>query len=131
MPFGPTPVAGASGVKSIVFTLVWYVLSTRSSPRRRIRANIGTDAAWGPPLCWRTSRAETGASHPPQDEAEFTQNLFLTLRSARQRVSRRARPRRCHCDRSVMLAPTSVCAVDVLDGGTVNGGSALQCAPSS
>src|SRR5262249_43516119 len=40
---------------------------------------------------------ETGASHPPQDEAELAQNLFLTLRSARQRASRRARPRRCNC----------------------------------
>src|SRR5262245_28616391 len=47
----------------------------------------------------------TGAAHPPQGEAEFTQNLFLTLRSARQRASRRARPRRCNCDQSAMLAP--------------------------
>jgi len=30
---------------------------------------------------------ETGASHPPQDEAEFAQNVFLTLRSARHRAS--------------------------------------------
>src|SRR5262249_3208794 len=47
---------------------------------------------------------ETGASHPPQDEAEFTQNLFLTLRSARQRASRRAGPRRGSCDRSVLVS---------------------------
>src|SRR5262249_59761667 len=36
-----------------------------------------------PPLLWRAKRAETGASHPPHDEAGFAQNLFLTLRSAR------------------------------------------------
>src|SRR5262249_53555451 len=32
------------------FTLGWYVLSRWSSPRRRMGANVGTDAAWGPPL---------------------------------------------------------------------------------
>src|SRR5262249_33297856 len=32
---------------------------------------------------WGRLSFETGASHPPQDEAEFTLNLFLTLRRPR------------------------------------------------
>src|SRR5262245_66410967 len=54
---------------------------------------------------WGRLSFETGASHPPQDEAEYAQNLFLTLRRPRKRPSRRARPRRCNCVHSAMLAP--------------------------
>src|SRR5262249_55623356 len=64
---------------------------------------IGADLKW----MHRPGRLslETLASRAPQDEAEFAQNPFLTLRSARRRASRRARPGRRDCDQFVVLAP--------------------------
>ena len=42
---------------------------------------------------WGRLSFETGAAHPPQDEAELMLSLFLTLRSRRRRRLEGARPR--------------------------------------
>jgi hypothetical protein len=53
--------------------------------------------------CGRLS-FETGASHPPQDEAEIAQNLFLTLRRPRSGRLEGRGPSRCNIDPPVMFA---------------------------